>query len=572
MGEKGKRDLIERVKMLQTIVQTLSKETNHTKMLELTVQGAQKLTNSDGGTLYVRTDDDYLKFEILMNSSLGIHIGGTSYEKAQFDPMPLILDGIPNNHNVAAHCVLQDKIINLEDVYLTQDFDFSGARQFDKQTGYRSKSFLTIPLKNHEQSLIGCIQLINSIDRETGEITPFNEEDEMFAVFLSTLAANALTNRALIEQQEALFDAFANVIASAIDDKSPHTGQHCKRVPEITMMLAEEACKADWGPFKDFQMTEIEKRELRLAALLHDCGKITTPVHVIEKSTKLETIIDRITLVDTRFEVLKRDLEIKFLKDKVESLEQNRAKEDIENLEKSFKLELEKINDDREFIRKVNIGGEFLPDADIDRIKSIGKKSWINEDGNHDVFLSFDEIKCLTIRKGTLTAEEREVINRHIDVTIMMLEQLPYPKHLEKIPEYAGGHHERMDGKGRPKGLTREQMSLQARIMGAAEIYEALTAKERPYKKGKSLSESLKILGFMKEDQHIDPDVFQLLIESGVFMKYANKYVDPSQIDKVDLLKIPGFDLAAAERRSGYTTGEKSSDQTKEQTALDKVS
>lgn len=549
MSNSGKKGLIERVKVLQEVVDAISQETDHATMLELTVKGAQELTNADGGTLYVRTDDDHLKFEILMNNSLGIHIGGTSYEQAKFDPLPLVLDGIPNHHNVAAHCVLADKIINLEDAYLTQDFDFSGARQFDKQTGYRSKSFLTLPLKNHEQKLIGCIQLINSVNSETGEVVSFNEEDQMFTVFLATLAANALTNHSLIEQQEKLFDAFANVIASAIDDKSPHTGQHCKRVPQITMMLAEEACKAKWGPFKDFSMTETEKRELRLAALLHDCGKITTPVHVIEKATKLETIIDRISLVDTRFEVLKRDLEINALNKKVEVLEKGGNAEEIKRIETELEAEIKLLYEDREFIRKVNIGGEFLPDEDVEKIKQIGRRTWTNEEGSLDVFLSYDEIKCLSIRKGTLTAEEREVINRHIDVTIMMLEQLPYPKHLAKIPEYAGGHHERMDGKGRPKGLTREQMSLQARIMGTAEIYEALTAKERPYKKGKTLSESLKILGFMKEDQHIDPDVFQLLIESGVFMDYANKYVDPSQIDQVDLQKIPGFDLDGALQR-----------------------
>lgn len=550
MSDSGKKGLIERVRILQNVVQAITQESDHSRMLELTVKGAQELTNADGGTLYVRTETNELKFEILMNSSLGIHIGGTSYEKAQFEPLPLLLEGAPNHHNVAAHCVLADKIINLDDVYLTAEFDFTGARKFDKTTGYRSKSFLTLPLKNHDKDIIGCVQLINSIDSNTGEVVPFNDEDQMFAEFLATLAANALSNFTLIQQQEKLFDAFANVIASAIDDKSPHTGQHCKRVPEITMMLAEAACDADWGPFRDFSMTEIEKRELRLAALLHDCGKITTPVHVIEKATKLETIIDRIQLVDTRFEVIKRDVEIRSLKEKITLMQQGAPTQSLERIDNELKAEIDQIGKDRTFIRKVNIGGEFLPDADVERIKKISQRTWINEDGIEDLFLSLNEVNCLSVRKGTLTAEEREIINRHIDVTIMMLEQLPYPKHLARIPEYAGGHHERMDGKGRPKGLKREQMSIAARIMGTAEIYEALTAKERPYKKGKSLSESLKILGFMKEDQHIDPDVFQLLIESGIFMDYAKKHVDPNQIDTIDLEKVPGFDYKTALERS----------------------
>lgn len=550
-SENNKKELLDKIKVLQSVVQSIARETDHNKLLEITVRGAKELTNADGGTLYVRTDNNHLKFEILINSSLGIHIGGTSYEKAHFDPLPLLLEGQPNHSNVAAHCVLADKIINLEDAYLTDEFDFSGARNFDKKTGYRSKSFLTIPLKNHEKEIIGCVQLINSLDSETGEIVSFAAEDQIFAEFLATLAANALTNFELIQQQERLFDAFAQVIASAIDDKSPHTGQHCKRVPEITMMLAEAACEADWGPFKDFSMTDIEKRELQLAALLHDCGKITTPVHVIEKGTKLETIIDRIHLVDTRFGVIKRDAEISALKKKLELYEQNNASEaTLAQIDENLKTEISNLNSDREFIREVNIGGEFLADEKVERIKAISRRKWTNEEGIQENFLNFNEVSCLSIRKGTLTAEEREIINRHIDVTIMMLEQLPYPKHLARIPEFAGGHHERMDGKGRPKGLTKDQMSLQARIMGTAEIYEALTARERPYKKGKSLSESLKILGYMKEDQHIDPDVFQLLIESGIFMEYARLHVDPKQIDKVDLGSVPGFDLQTALKRS----------------------
>jgi len=537
-----KTRLLKRLNELHGIVKAMSRETDHKKLLEMTVFGARLLTNADGGTLYFR-DKNQLKFEIIFNESLKIHMGGSSHEYLNFDPLPLYLDGSPNLNNVACYAVINDQIVNLEDAYLTQDFDFSRTRQFDKQTGYRSKSFLTIPLKNHEKEIIGVIQLINAHDEE-GNICSFSQEDQMFTEFLATLAAITLTNYTLIQQQEGLFVVFADVIASAIDDKSPHTGQHCHRVPIITMMLAEAAAKANWGSFADFTMNENDRKELHLAALLHDCGKITTPVHVIEKSTKLETIIDRIQLIDTRFEVLKRDLEIKHLNKKLELREKGKS-QDFAKLDQEIAEELsekiKQLEDDRKFVREINIGGEYLDDEKLDRIKQIGRMRWINEEGLEDNFLSFDETNCLSIRRGTLTSEEREIINRHIDVTVMMLEKLPYPKHLARIPEFAGGHHERMDGKGRPKGLKRHEMSLQARIMGCAEVFEALTAKDRPYKKGKTLSESLKIMGTMAEEQHIDQEVFTLLIDSGVFQDYANSYVDPSQFDEIDPSKLRGY-------------------------------
>ena len=540
-----KNRLLKRLNELHGIVKAMSRETDHKKLLEMTVFGARLLTNADGGTLYFR-DNNQLKFEIIFNESLKIHMGGSSHERLNFDPLPLYLDGSPNLNNVACYAVINDQIVNLEDAYLTQDFDFSRTRQFDKQTGYRSKSFLTIPLKNHEKEIIGVIQLINAQDEE-GNICSFSQEDQMFTEFLATLAAITLTNYTLIQQQEGLFVAFADVIASAIDDKSPHTGKHCHRVPIITMMLAEAAAKSDWGPFANFTMNENDRKELHLAALLHDCGKITTPVHVIEKSTKLETIIDRIQLIDTRFEVLKRDVQISLLNQKLELL-QSKGPTDFTELENELSQKLTKLEADRKFVKEVNIGGEYLDDEKLDRIKQIGRMRWINEEGLEDNFLSFDEINCLSIRRGTLTSEEREIINRHIDVTVMMLEKLPYPKHLARIPEFAGGHHERMDGKGRPKGLKRHEMSLQARIMGCAEVFEALTAKDRPYKKGKTLSESLKIMGEMAEEQHIDQEVFTLLIDSGVFQDYANQYVDPSQFDEIDIRSLRGY-LSAESRR-----------------------
>jgi hypothetical protein len=351
----------------------------------------------------------------------------------------------------------------------------------------------------------------------------------------------ALTNRLLINQLEELFESFISLINAAIDDKSPYTGGHCQRVPALTMMLAEAASRTGTGPLKDFVMSERDRYELKIAGLLHDCGKVTTPVHVVDKATKLQTIYDRIGLVETRFEVLRRDAEIRTLRAKLAALEagNNAAWPEIEA---RHNAQVKQLDADREFLRLCNIGSERMAPEDQQRVFSIGTGyRWRDVEGNEDVpFLTDDEITNLTIRAGTLTDEERKVINHHIEVTIMMLESLPWPKHLKNVPEYAGGHHERMDGKGYPRGLTREQMSVQARVMGIADIFEALTAKDRPYKKGKTLTEALTILGRFKLNGHVDPDLFDVFIRERVYMRYAEQFLDPEQIDAVDLSRIPG--------------------------------
>jgi hypothetical protein len=311
-------------------------------------------------------------------------------------------------------------------------------------------------------------------------------------------------------------------------------------VPVLTMLLAEAVNETVEGPLKDFSMTEKDRYELKIAGLLHDCGKVTTPVHVVDKATKLETIFDRVHLIDTRFEVLKRDAEIESLKRKISSLEK---KQPLDAAEENRRLRdrVRELDDDCRFLRACNIGGERMRDEDIERVRRIARYRWRDVAGHEADFLTDDETKNLTIRAGTLTEDERKVINHHIVATIKMLEALPWPKHLANVPEYAGGHHERMDGKGYPRGLTRDQMSVQARCMGIADIFEALTAKDRPYKKGKTLSESLEILGRMKLNNHVDPDLFDVFVRRKVYLKYAEMFLDKDQIDRVDESKIPGY-------------------------------
>src|SRR6478736_1706827 len=536
----GADDLGQRLEQLNAIGASLSAERDIHRLLETILTAAKTITRADGGTLYRLTDDKTLRFEIVRTSSLKYYLGGTTGNPVPFYPIQLYKDGKPNHGMVAAYSALTGKTVNIADAYSAEGFDFSGTRAFDQKTGYRSKSFLSVPMRNYEREIIGVLQLINAQDPNTGEIVPFSSSDQRLAESLASQAAVALTNRLLINQLETLFESFISLINGAIDEKSAYTGGHCQRVPVLTMLLAEAVNDTKEGPLRDFTMSEKDRYELKIAGLLHDCGKVTTPVHIVDKATKLETIFDRVHLIDTRFEVLKRDAEIESLRRKLQFLQERKPMEaSIED--KRLREWLRELDDDRRFLQACNIGSERMKDEDIARVQRIAAYRWRDTAGHEADFLTADEVKNLTIRAGTLTDDERKVINHHIVATIKMLEALPWPKHLTKVPEYAGGHHERMDGKGYPKGLTREQMSVQARCMGIADIFEALTAKDRPYKKGKTLSESLQILGRMRLNGHVDPDLFDVFVRRKVYRRYAELFLDKEQIDEVDESALPGY-------------------------------
>jgi hypothetical protein len=342
-----------------------------------------------------------------------------------------------------------------------------------------------------------------------------------------------------------LFESFIELIADAIDQKSPYTGGHCRRVPELTMMLAQAAIDAKSGPLKDFTLNENELYELKVASWLHDCGKVTTPEAVMDKPTKLSSIFDRIELIAQRFDLLKQQAENAMLKKQLLLLTDNAPFQDLEAKFTEMQAELEAFKSqcdlDHDFLRASNIGSESMTAEDQQRVRDIGMREFVDANGCKTKFLSEDELYNLSIVRGTLTAEERQIINNHIDVTISMLESLPYPRSLQRVPEYACNHHERMDGTGYPRGLTREQMSVPARMMGVADIFEALTSKDRPYKKAKTLSESLNILGRMKVNHHIDPDLFDIFIREKIYLRYAQRFLEPEQIDDVDHALIPGY-------------------------------
>lgn len=521
-------ELLNRIEKLNEIGIALSAEDNTQKLLGNILLGAMSLTHADGGTLYLKKDD-HLHFEIIHNDSLGIHLGGLDGKSLTFPPLSLYIDGEPNHSMVAAHVALTAEAINVDDVYVEQKFDFTGAKSFDESNNYRTQSILTIPLKDHENDVIGVLQLINAQDFENNQTISFSAIDKQLSESLASQAAVALTQKQLVTELKELFEAFIKMMADAIDDKSPYTGGHCRRIPVLTMLLAEAASNETTGPLKDFSLTDKDRYELETAAWLHDCGKVITPEHVMDKATKLETIFDRIELVEHRFEIMMKEAEIRYLRS---CLEAQKAGDSCDEFELVYKNTQAILIRDFEFLQRANVGGEFMEDSDIERVNSIANMEWQSSlDKSLNPLLTDDEVLNLSIRKGTLNDSERAIINDHIVATIKMLEALPFPKHLKNVPEYAGGHHEHMDGTGYPKGLVKEEMSVQARIMAVADIFEALSARDRPYKSGKKLSECLKIMDFMVKDNHIDEDLYDVFIKNKVYLAYAEEFLDPSQID-----------------------------------------
>ena len=541
-NESSIDQIFERIDKLNEIGIALSSEKDSQRLLETILQGAKALTNADGGTLYTVTEDQHLKFEFLSNDSLNIAMGGTTGTEIPFAPIPLyLLEGrSPNTSTVVTSAVLHDQTINIPDAYNAEGFDFSGTRKIDEQTNYRTQSILTIPMKNHEGDIIGVLQLINAIDEGSGDVVPFSPEDQRLAESLASQAAVALTNKRLIDDLNNLFESLIRLVATAIDEKSPYTGGHCKRVPVLTMMLAEAASKSDIGDLKNYVMTEKDRYELEVAAWLHDCGKITTPEFVMDKATKLESIFDRIHVVEERFEILRRDAKIKLQQYLLECANSGDGQNDDKEQEK-YKAFENTLKQEMEFLRKCNIGSELMAEADQRKVEEISERTYSDINGVTRGVLNDDEVYNLNIAKGTLTPEERKVINNHVVVTIKMLESLPFPKHLRNVPEYAGGHHETMDGKGYPRGLTRDEMPVPARVMAIADIFEALTARDRPYKKGKTLTECMQIMGRMQQNSHIDPDLFKLFVEEKIYLKYAERFLNKAQIDEVDHAEIPGY-------------------------------
>ena len=521
------KNLKHNLKKLIDIGIALSKEKNINILLEKILNEARIMSDSDGGTVYLVIDEGKrLNFEIMHTESLNIKFGGSS------DPVPDAIypvkiyndDGTENVHNVAAVCALEGKTINIDDAYTNQEYDFSGTKGFDERNNYRSKSFLTIPLKNHKDKVIGVLQLINA-KNSNNEIIAFSNDLVDLVEALSSQASVALTNQLLIDEQKQLFRSFIKLVAEALEQKDQVTGGHCNRVPVLTMMIAEEINSDKSGLFKSFLFSDDELDELYVAGWLHDFGKVATPEYIMNKATKLEGLYDKIDEIRFRFEILKRDVEIEYYKNIIKNID---SKGD-----KDLDIEINKINDNFKFLEKSNVGGEFMSDELQQRVQKISEQK-ININSNMEPILTDEEVDFLTISKGTLSKSDRKIMEDHVVLTYDLLSKLPYPDHLKQVPFYAGCHHEKINGKGYPNGYSGDKLPIQARIIAIADVFEGLTAPDRPYKKGYKLSKALTILKYMVDDGEIDKDLFHLFITKKLYLKYANEMVATDQIDSIN--------------------------------------
>lgn len=551
----------------------LSSERDKHRLLRHILLEGKRICQADAATLYLMTEQDSLRFTLRSKDDTL-----PSYEIPLHDPET----GAPNLRHVSTYVALNNETVVIEDIYRETRFDLSGTRRFDAESGYRTVSMLCVPLSARNGEVLGVLQFMNALDPQTHHVVPFSRQIITFVEALASQAAVALDNHNLIDSQTALIDAMIEMLAGAIDAKSAYTGSHCARVPELAMLLAEQACAVREGPLASFSFdTEEQWREFRIGAWLHDCGKITTPEHVIDKATKLEMIYNRIHEVRMRFEVLLRDA-------RIARLEALAAGEPPGRVEARYQAEATQLQDDFAFVAECNIGGELMAPERVERLRQIAQRTWqrhfddrlglsheessrlagfpstplptlesLLADKPEHVIPRFDdkaldprygfkmavpehlynhgELYNLSVGRGTLTVEERYKVNEHIIQTIVMLEGMPFPKHLKRVPEYAGTHHETLLGTGYPRRLDGDSLSIPARIMAIADIFEALTASDRPYKKAKTLSESIDILAGLRDRGHIDADLFELFLTSGIHLAYGQRRLKPEQLDAVDI-------------------------------------
>lgn len=527
-------------------------------IIEKVMRVARKACDADGCFFFSVSDNKYINLEYSRVNSLNVGISGT--ENMAFFPSVFLPD-VKNRSRKAPseYCALNREIINSPNIFQTTGIDTDLIAKFDDANNYSTISLLAIPLVDRKDNLLGVAQFTNAKDAN-GKIISFTTEAQKVVLSVCKLITIALENKNQKEAYSQLLESFIEVLARAIDAKSPYTGSHCQRVPIIARLLATAAVQETTGNLKTFEMSPDDWYTLHIASWLHDCGKVTTPEYIVDKATKLETIFNRIHEIRNRFEILRRDAHIEYLQKRLNNIDTK------QHLQAEFVAKVKQLEEDFAFVAKCNTGDIELNDRDIARLEQISQiqfvryfnrmlgLSWAERDNveNKDFYVhparenllqnrkdqifgpyNRGELYNLEIRRGTINKEERNKINEHIVVTIDMLKALPFPKELSKVVEYAGAHHERIDGKGYPNGLTGDQMSVPAKIMAIADIFEALTANDRPYKEPKKLSEVLRIMQQMKHNGHIDPDLYDVFIRSKVYQDYAEQYMDKNQIDEV---------------------------------------
>ena len=514
------------IKKMSDIGRALSGVQDLNTLLEMIVDQARNFTNADAGTLYI-VENNTLRFQIVQNDSLKIWMGGKSGESIPFPPVEL------KESNVSAFVALKGISVNIPDVYDTELFDFTGPKKFDQSTGYRSKSMLVVPMSNHENDIIGVLQLLNATNPISNEVIAFSQDYENLSESLASQAAVSITNAKLIANMTELFEAFVKVMATAIDEKSPVTGGHIRRVADLTLTMAEVIHDIDEGHFKDKTFSPDQMYELRIAAYMHDIGKVTSPVEIVEKAKKLQTIFDRIQYVRLRMAYISQKIELEGQEAKIKILQNGSSPEKLNSIEKETLEKLMEIEEIQRFINKCNEPGEFLDDEILVRLKEVSEKTYIDDAGEQQPFLTADELVNLSIRRGSITEKERQKMQGHAAVTLKMLKQIPFTKKLKNIPDFAGAHHEFLNGKGYPLGLKGDEISFEGRLMAVTDIAEALTASDRPYKKAMPLETVYRILRSMVEGGELDPNLVELFIEKEVYKIYLKKHEKaPAEVKK----------------------------------------
>lgn len=504
------RDLEDRLQRLNEIGVALSVERDLHALLDRILLEARGFTRADAGTLFLRQGDE-LTFEIAQNDSIDTFADGR-HGKSDPPPVPI------NRDSASGYAAVTGEPLNVVDVYDEHgDLQFYGPKQYDLLFGYRTTSMLVVPMKDHEAQVIGVLQLINATDSDSGEVIAFTAEDEALLQSLASQAAVAITNVRLIEETERLFESFLQVLATAIDERSPYTGGHIRRVAEMTMVVAAAVNDCAEGPLAEVQFDADELSELRIAAWMHDIGKITTPEWVVDKPTKLTTIFDRIDLVRTRFQLIRSRAEAAALRRRVAELEKGAAAEGKPDAEVARRLD--EIDEDAAFLGQANLPGEFMSDEALGRLQAIAaRQEYAGEEGQPCI--TDDELYNLSIRKGNLNDEEYRKIKDHAAMSIKMLGQIPFTRKLSRVPEIAGGHHEKLDGSGYPQGLVSDQISLQARILALVDIFESLSADDRPYRANPMSRETvLRILKEEVEFGHLDADLLDLFMKGELYLK-----------------------------------------------------
>ncbi len=495
-------------------------------LLEMIIDAAIKLSGCDVGQLYIMDKEKHdLVLKIDKNMTLGEYMVNSADDTKKMT-IPLYKEDNPNDSNILVSACLNIKKIHISDIYKNEIYNFDIVKRLDMALGYKTKSMLVIPMTNYKSEVIGILQLVNPRDHAARALLDFSDDIIDLMSSLASQAAVAMTNSELVDNLQELFYDFIKSTARVIDENSPQTYHHINRVVDITMLIAEKINEKTEGHFKNIFFTTNELEELKLSAWMHDIGKIIIQRYITDKETRLQTIFDRIELIKTRFELISKIKENEFLEGNLSF----KNKQEAEKAKQDLTVQIEELEKDFSIICACNTNKTYLTDDDVAKIERISKQKYIINEEERE-YLTADEVKNLSVKRGTLTAEERKTIENHALMTYKMSEQLPFPDKFAKVPEYASSHHEMLDGSGYPRGLTEKDLPLQSRIMVIADIFEALTAKDRSYKEAMKLSKAIEILKDLKDNNKIDQDIFNLFINEKIFMEYANKEISPQQID-----------------------------------------